>query len=82
MHESSEKPRSRSFSELTTPVYLALVAAIGMVGLVIRVVDLGTIPPGLHFDQAANGLLSLEILTGRHPIFFQATLAARRSSCT
>jgi hypothetical protein len=49
-----------------------LVGAIGAIGLALRVVDLGAIPPGLHFDQAANGLLSLEILSGRHPIFFSS----------
>jgi 4-amino-4-deoxy-L-arabinose transferase-like glycosyltransferase len=56
--------------DLSTPIFLLLVGAIGLAGLALRVVDLGTIPPGLHFDQAANGLLGLEILGGARPVFF------------
>jgi hypothetical protein len=70
MYDSPKRRQSRPSTTLATPVYLALVAVIGAAGVALRVVDLGTIPPGLHFDQAANGLLSLEILSGRHPIFF------------
>lgn len=59
--------------DLSTPVFLGLILLIGLAGLVLRVVDLDTIPPGLHFDQAANGLLGLEILSGQaHPVFFSS----------
>lgn len=58
---------------VSTPVFLGLVGVIALVALVIRGVDLTAIPPGLHFDQAANGLLGLEILTGRsRPVFFSS----------
>jgi Dolichyl-phosphate-mannose-protein mannosyltransferase len=56
--------------DLPMPIFLLLVGVIGLAGLALRVVDLGTIPPGLHFDQAANGLLGLEILGGARPVFF------------
>lgn len=70
MGGSSDSPRSGVRVDLPTPVYLALIALVGMLGLALRVVDLDTIPPGLHFDQAANGLLSLQILGGQRPLFF------------
>jgi 4-amino-4-deoxy-L-arabinose transferase-like glycosyltransferase len=69
-NQSRKLPRPSQLTDLPTPIYVALIVAIGIVGLALRVVDLETVPPGLHFDQAANGLLSLEILSGRHPIFF------------
>jgi len=56
-----------------TPIYLALIAVIGLLGLAVRVIDLDQIPPGLHFDQAANGLLALQVLTGQaRPVFFSS----------
>src|SRR5689334_24352782 len=61
-------PRSTLFPYTTlfrSAYFLALLAVIGGLGLVVRVVDLIGVPPGLHFDQAANGLLGLEILGGQ-----------------
>ncbi len=58
--------------DLSTAGYLALLGTIGLASLALRGVDLATIPPGLHFDQAANGLLALEILQGKRPVFFSA----------
>ncbi len=57
-------------SRLAMPLYLALLLAIAVAGLLLRVIDLSTVPPGLHFDQAANGLLALDILNGNRPVFF------------
>lgn len=67
---ASRSPFKRS-PELPDSLWLALLVLITGAGLFLRVFDLSTIPPGLHFDQAANGLLGLEILAGReHPVFF------------
>ncbi|MGH2459349.1 MAG: glycosyltransferase family 39 protein [Chloroflexota bacterium] len=72
--DRTPKPVSDSPSGiLPTPIYLGLIVAIGVAALILRVVDLDSIPPGLHFDQAANGLLGLEILSGKtHPVFFSS----------
>ncbi|MBX6773070.1 MAG: glycosyltransferase family 39 protein [Chloroflexi bacterium] len=72
-HDLSPSSGSARRSTMPTGRFLALAALIGAGGLALRVVDLAAIPPGLHFDQAANGLLGLEILSGRaHPVFFSS----------
>jgi len=48
-------------------VILLLVLAAG----VVRLVGLGRVPPGLHYDEAFNGLDALGILQGRRPVFFE-----------
>ena len=66
-------PPESSASDLPTRLFLGLTVAIGTLALLVRTIDLGSIPPGLHFDQAANGLLGLEILSGQaHPVFFSS----------
>lgn len=40
------------------------------VALALRVYNLQAIPPGLYTDEAANGLDVLDVLAGRHSIFF------------
>jgi 4-amino-4-deoxy-L-arabinose transferase-like glycosyltransferase len=45
---------------------LLLVAA-----LAVRTYHLPQIPPGLHSDEAYNGVDVLDILNGQHPIFFE-----------
>jgi len=57
---------------LSLRLFLGLLAIIGALALAVRVVDLVNVPPGLHFDQAANGLLGMEILAGRRPVFFSS----------
>lgn len=41
----------------------------------LRLYRLDTIGPGLHFDEAAYGMLALEVLSGRFPVFFSAYAA-------
>ncbi|HUX88671.1 MAG TPA: glycosyltransferase family 39 protein [Chloroflexota bacterium] len=66
-------PPKSSAPDLPTPLFLGLTVVIGVLALLVRTIDLGSIPPGLHFDQAANGLLGLEILSGQaHPVFFSS----------
>lgn len=48
----------------------ALVASITILGGALRLVALGSIPPGLHFDEAVYGLMARDILGGARPIFF------------
>ncbi|HEX5415563.1 MAG TPA: glycosyltransferase family 39 protein, partial [Chloroflexota bacterium] len=68
---SSGKPATTN-PGLSLAQFLIFLTLIGGLGLAVRVVDLAGAPPGLHFDQAANGLLGLDILGGRHPVFFSS----------
>ena len=48
-----------------------LFVVIVLVGLVLRLYRIHVIPPGLHIDEAVNGLCALDILEGRErPIYF------------
>ncbi len=38
----------------------------------LRLYHLGTLPAGLHHDEASNGMLALRILAGEYPVFFSA----------
>ena len=49
-------------------VILATIA----VGAYLRFRNLGQIPPGLHFDEAANGMDGLNVWKGQLHIFFPA----------
>ncbi len=41
-----------------------------LIAAILRLSDLSTTPPGLHFDEAANGILAANIgLRGERPIF-------------
>ena len=42
------------------------------VGAYLRFRNLGQIPPGLHFDEAANGMDGLNVWKGQLHIFFPA----------
>lgn len=57
---------TRRFAE--SPARIALM--LGILALVVRVADLGSIPPGLHHDEAWNGLDELQISWSNHPVFF------------
>lgn len=49
---------------------LALMVSCLLVAAVLRLPDLSSAPPGLHFDEATNALLSADIgLNGARPIF-------------
>jgi 4-amino-4-deoxy-L-arabinose transferase-like glycosyltransferase len=44
-----------------------------LVAAVLRLPDLATIPPGMHYDEAANGTLTAEIARGEsRPIFIES----------
>lgn len=49
--------------------WIALLAII-LVGAVLRLVRLGSVPPGLHFDEAVYGLMARDIVGGHYPLFF------------
>ena len=51
---------------------MAAILAIIAVGAYLRFRDLGQIPPGLHFDEAANGMDGLNVWKGQLHIFFPA----------
>ena len=51
----------------------ALLLVILLVALFLRVYELPDIPPGLHYDEAANAILASDIATGKaHPLFIEA----------
>ncbi|MGC9399552.1 MAG: ArnT family glycosyltransferase [Anaerolineae bacterium] len=49
-----------------------LLLACLLVGAALRVVGLGSVPPGLHFDEAVYGLMAEQIRGGYRPVFFSA----------
>lgn len=49
--------------------WLALVA-ITLAGAALRLVRLGSVPPGLHFDEAVYGLMARDIVSGHYPLYF------------
>jgi len=49
---------------------LSIVVALLVLALAVRLYLLPTTPPGLHNDEAANGLDVQDVLHGSHPIFF------------
>ena len=54
-------------------VDLALLLVILLVALFLRLYGLGDIPPGLHYDEAANAILASDIARGEaHPLFIEA----------
>jgi 4-amino-4-deoxy-L-arabinose transferase-like glycosyltransferase len=54
-------------------VDLALLLVILLVALFLRVYELPDIPPGLHYDEAANAILAADIARGKaHPLFIEA----------
>jgi 4-amino-4-deoxy-L-arabinose transferase-like glycosyltransferase len=66
-------PAAERATSMSTTRYVALLLVVVGVALVARVALLDAYPPGLHFDQAANGLLGQEVLTGvQRPVFFQS----------
>jgi len=54
-------------------VDLALLLVVLLVALLLRVYGLDDIPPGLHYDEAANAILAANIAEGEtHPLFIEA----------
>jgi len=54
-------------------VDLALLLVVLLVALLLRVYGLDDIPPGLHYDEAANAILAANIAEGEvHPFFIEA----------
>lgn len=51
--------------------WLALTALL-VLAAGLRLYQLGTLPAGLHFDEAANGMLALDVLAGKWPVYFSA----------
>ena len=51
---------------------MAAILAIIAVGAYLRFRNLGQIPPGLHFDEAANGMDGLNVWKGQLHVFFPA----------
>ena len=45
-------------------------ATITLSGGLFRLYRLGSVPPGLHYDEAVYGLQALDILNGLRPVFF------------
>lgn len=57
-------------NRLTRYHALGLMVLCLLIAAILRLPDLGTIPPGMHYDEAANGVLVAEIaFEGERPIF-------------
>lgn len=48
--------------------YLPAVAV--LIGAILRLAGLDHIPPGLYYDESADGVDALRVLAGIHPVFF------------
>ncbi len=60
-------------NRLTRTHALAFMVLCLLVAAALRLPDLPSVPPGLHYDEAANGLLSADIgLRGDRPIFISS----------
>jgi len=55
---------------LQSPPVVVLALVLTVVALLLRLAWIGTFPPGLHHDEAWNGLDELDISSTYHPIFF------------
>ena len=51
-------------------VHYAILLAILIAATALRLVDLSTTPPGLFFDEGANGIDALSVLAGENKVFF------------
>ena len=61
------------FESLMPRRYYVLLTAITLVGAFLRLWQLATVPPGLHYDLAATALLGNEVaFNGYRPIFISA----------
>jgi len=49
---------------------LLLLLALTLLAAFLRLFHLGSLPVGLHHDEASNGMLALDILHGAFPVFF------------
>ena len=64
----TDQRAQRAYGWLTWILILVTIA----VGAYLRFRNLGQIPPGLHFDEAANGMDGLNVWKGQLHIFFPA----------
>ena len=60
------------FSRLWRAPTWAVLLAILVLGGLLRFYQIGSVPPGLYQDEAYNGLDTLNILAGSHPLYFPA----------
>ena len=71
----SQRTAGRADATGREPIPPKLVAAgillvLAFAVLLLRFQRLGEIPPGLAFDEAVDGVLALEVLQGKHAVFF------------
>ncbi len=59
-------PRSSSL----VPHPSSVAAVVVLLAAALRLIALDHIPPGLFYDEAANGVDALRVLAGAHPVFF------------
>ena len=67
------KATIRRMIRLSGKRYLAMMVLCLLVAAALRLPDLTHTPPGLHYDEAANGILAAEIgLQGERPVFISS----------
>lgn len=70
--DAGDAPASQT-SVLPRVVRWAILSVILWLALFLRVWQLDTLPPGLHYDEAFNGVMARDVLRGvQRPIFFTA----------
>ena len=72
---SAQRPASAAVSEKSERLRIAWVTggilfALMVVVVALRFYRLSEIPPGLNYDGGANGLDALQVLQGKHAVFF------------
>ena len=71
--QQTSRATIRAMNRLTRTHALAFMVFCLLVAAALRLPDLPNAPPGLHYDEAANGLLSADIgLGGELPIFISS----------
>lgn len=57
-------------SSLITHHASLIAAVVVLLATALRLIALDRVPPGLFYDEAANGVDALRVLAGAHPVFF------------
>lgn len=62
--------KSASEPRLIKIVAVVILLALALAAVTLRFYRLNELPPGLYFDEGANGLNALQVLQGKHAIYF------------
>lgn len=63
-------PDSTTGTRFLKPAVAAILFVLAIAAVILRFHRLDELPPGLFFDEGANGLDALQVLQGKHSIYF------------